>query len=972
MSMEPPLKRRRISGSSYPESDLHARRAQNDLRLKSIFESIFEKYGKDFDGIGDEIDMETGEIVVNNGHVLGMTNEGDVGDAEYSSEELGNSDDEDEHSSTEYSEEHEAALGPSKARDATVIEGSEAYEQSDFDADSLMGDVPAESHLHQLGKESRRAISIPKDDEEDELASSDIEWVSHSKERLGTQERWCFSKDKHTFADEPAFEPAWKAPPLPKIPLFKKDREDVALAIIDTTREYSDDERAGISLWTPEVKKYSRRRRESANSLTKRSLSFARGQENHEDGVLSNLSYSEPAGRRVVKWTHEEEELLIHLKTTTNLSCPAMESYFPKRHGNAIGSHWNYMISVGKASPKPRKPTGFEDRTPPPGFYPSINPLAPDGTRQESCYHDTLSSTKKPQSVQQHLDRGFSEKEILVRSSSRPVEQLGDHRMNPQYQVSGDLGTPSGHTVDEPILISDDTAAHIGCIMGKPFSSAKKCETTEDSTVDEFSDGASEPSTRTSDHYHPVEKIHNHFDQNSIYRDQEGTLVTKGIDPPQTSACRTSDTAGHVDGGYKTAEFTYQMNLDESYADTDQSRCLSKALEIEDDVVMCREKYASNLPDQALEAVSENGFGARISSPTTSIKAEPDCKGAHSCSGGIISPEIQPWSIAAMEASNAPQTFQQNYSKLEQEDSIPTTAERNIQRKRSTAEGPQKTGPTKLVSSASPQPPNHGEPSAPQEHNVELSKKNSTKRQIVQVVIPLAASSNAIRKSGGTPKRPLSHPHARSPLATIEADPAFIRHLSATAESTPAALGPILPNQEILVVRTPTRSPSVAVAESQYAASAASVLNDVRSALGPEIADSQPLSTVPAIATPAPDLGGEATRPIILDAESQSLRMTPGVALSPRTQPKKATETIILDSDSPARRVTPGIAAPARSGIEEAIESDIVESGSHTLGETLSAARSALKKVKKGIAADSFSSIWTAIDDYSEDELSYL
>ena len=55
--------------------------------------------------------------------------------------------------------------------------------------------------------------------------------------------------------------------------------------------------------------------------------------------------------------------------------------------------------------------------------------------------------------------------------------------------------------------------------------------------------------------------------------------------------------------------------------------------------------------------------------------------------------------------------------------------------------------------------------------------------------------------------------------------------------------------------RTPTRSPSVAAAESQYATSAAVVLNDIRSSLGPEIADSQPLRAVPAIATPAPELG---------------------------------------------------------------------------------------------------------------------
>ncbi|MCJ1478783.1 hypothetical protein MMC13_007467 [Lambiella insularis] len=72
--MEPPAKRQRVLES---HEQLHRKRARNDLRLKSRFESIFEKFGKDFSGIGDEIDFQTGEIVVNNGHVMTMQDEKD-------------------------------------------------------------------------------------------------------------------------------------------------------------------------------------------------------------------------------------------------------------------------------------------------------------------------------------------------------------------------------------------------------------------------------------------------------------------------------------------------------------------------------------------------------------------------------------------------------------------------------------------------------------------------------------------------------------------------------------------------------------------------------------------------------------------------------------------------------------------------------------------------------------------------------
>ncbi|KAJ5698596.1 hypothetical protein N7462_000601 [Penicillium macrosclerotiorum] len=78
--MERPTKRPRLSlppGSPEETSewDLQTARTQNDLRLKSIFEGIFSKYGNDFTEVGDEIDLETGEIVVNNGHLQGLLEE---------------------------------------------------------------------------------------------------------------------------------------------------------------------------------------------------------------------------------------------------------------------------------------------------------------------------------------------------------------------------------------------------------------------------------------------------------------------------------------------------------------------------------------------------------------------------------------------------------------------------------------------------------------------------------------------------------------------------------------------------------------------------------------------------------------------------------------------------------------------------------------------------------------------------------
>jgi len=72
-----------------PDEELQLKREQCLFKVKSKFEAIFEKYGRDFEGIGDEIAWDFSEVVVANGHVAHMRDEKDPGDSsnleEYSS-----------------------------------------------------------------------------------------------------------------------------------------------------------------------------------------------------------------------------------------------------------------------------------------------------------------------------------------------------------------------------------------------------------------------------------------------------------------------------------------------------------------------------------------------------------------------------------------------------------------------------------------------------------------------------------------------------------------------------------------------------------------------------------------------------------------------------------------------------------------------------------------------------------------------
>ena len=61
------------------DPQLEQDRLANKRKLRSRFEHIFDKYGQDFEGIADEIDLTTGDIVVSNGHLEKMEHEGDTG-----------------------------------------------------------------------------------------------------------------------------------------------------------------------------------------------------------------------------------------------------------------------------------------------------------------------------------------------------------------------------------------------------------------------------------------------------------------------------------------------------------------------------------------------------------------------------------------------------------------------------------------------------------------------------------------------------------------------------------------------------------------------------------------------------------------------------------------------------------------------------------------------------------------------------
>ncbi|KAF4125091.1 Centromere protein Scm3 [Geosmithia morbida] len=58
---------------------LEQQRAKAGSRFQQAMASIFDKYSRDFADVGDEIDLATGQVIVDNGHLANMRYEGDLG-----------------------------------------------------------------------------------------------------------------------------------------------------------------------------------------------------------------------------------------------------------------------------------------------------------------------------------------------------------------------------------------------------------------------------------------------------------------------------------------------------------------------------------------------------------------------------------------------------------------------------------------------------------------------------------------------------------------------------------------------------------------------------------------------------------------------------------------------------------------------------------------------------------------------------
>ncbi|KAL9602151.1 MAG: hypothetical protein Q9219_002015 [cf. Caloplaca sp. 3 TL-2023] len=283
--MESPSKRRRLFGPDDSDITLHERRVQNHKKLKSVFESIFEKYSKDFSDVGDVIDLETGEIVVDNGHIVGMTDEKDPGNENEWSDER-------EDISSDYDR--------AKRQYRYIIPDSQDVESSDDDPLGMSEDV-IRSTLSSFQAKARNAPKGRLSMFNQGRGAS----PSARRQSLGSAGK---VDTQPECQDDSSVEEVWRAPPLPgdniqmappsPFPFIQDDSESARSA-----------SPPGVSIWAP-----IRSRRRSRKPDTK-----------------------------AHSWTEDDNELLRYYKTSTNLTFERICQYFPGRTTESLRKQWQIL-----------------------------------------------------------------------------------------------------------------------------------------------------------------------------------------------------------------------------------------------------------------------------------------------------------------------------------------------------------------------------------------------------------------------------------------------------------------------------------------------------------------------------------------------------------------------------------------------------------------------------------------------------
>ena len=423
----------------YGDADLDKKRAEQEHRLKSRFESIFEKYEKSFDGIGDEIDLETGEVVTDHGHLKHMRYDTDVGnglqDKIVEALDLKNLDSSDGASS----------FGSAEQSDGSSIDDAATENTDGNETGVLPHDLQSNNTGMDKGHETIRGsdeLSLERQDlqdaeeDEDELAVG-----MHGKMSLkDAHHRSATKVVKATTKTDPK----WSAPPLPydsckTKPVHRRIAQPLPQRIVSYDVNLGD-WRQKNSIWD--------RRPEASPKKAKHQ---AWRDDSQSKGVIEEGPNNDD------DWTDLDLQLLCELKQTRGLSNDMLVKYFPGKSTTSIKASWEGMRL-------PRKKGGF---------YTKIQ------VRAESFPHPSSSSDRVVplENVLDSADNEACGREVIVLDDSDTDDS---HSIPFLVQSTGPGSRKAGiQQIDKSSRIGSPTTTPSSRKSGNNLGSSKKQRRTD-------------------------------------------------------------------------------------------------------------------------------------------------------------------------------------------------------------------------------------------------------------------------------------------------------------------------------------------------------------------------------------------------------------------------------------------------------------------------------------------------------------
>jgi len=446
-NIDRPYKRPRLHYES-SDVELNHRRARHDLHLKSRFEEIFQKYEKDFSETADEIDLETGEIVVNNGHLAAMVDEFDLGqdpisashqqpDVWNTAHDLGsqgtdwiNGEEEDIAAFSLFDSTTQAITNSVHLRSETAADFTKPFQH--YSSDGL---TPRHGEQEsQPGRTDRRGHG-----QLQYSSPANGYHVQSNKADNNTEGLYQAAR-----LDRLALESAWQAPPLPEDRSMSFVHPELPSTSADEFEGGRSPSPPVGSLWAPMAGR-GRPRRDGPATQRRRPPPrreplvhlqrpiFGLDSNQHEN----NMSYV-PSRFRPTLWSQEENELLIKLKATTQLTYREMEPYFTGRRWKSIAFHWSKALRCGERHPYLN---GGND----------VEPTASTESEEGIMLHDHSPSDKMRNYESSSIARGIpghsklpsklpinTQSRTLMSSNSKPVSS--EKRLDATLDFDDELG----------------------------------------------------------------------------------------------------------------------------------------------------------------------------------------------------------------------------------------------------------------------------------------------------------------------------------------------------------------------------------------------------------------------------------------------------------------------------------------------------------------------------------------------------